>query len=148
MPALFSSLRTFIESDLDPSKVGSLGALALSTLFFLAKIHGFKALEFATNRRAVMTIAVALVMLHADAIEAYLGSPEVPRAVPIAATTLLASGLNTVQRAIDTVISLAGRSLKRRHRLVPAVRAASHKEPARRLAAACVHPCIPRAPPV
>ena len=148
MPALFSSLRTFIESDLDPSKVGSLGALALSTLFFVAKIRGFKALEFATNRRAIMTIAVALVMLHADAIEAYLGSPEVPRAVPIAATTLLASGLATVQRTIDTVVSLAGRSLKRRHRLVPAVSAASHKEPARRLEAACECPCIPRAPPL
>jgi hypothetical protein len=146
-PALISSFRTFVESGLDPSRVWGFVALALSMLFFLAKIWGIRALEFETSRRALLTISVALVLIHAGAIETYLQFEAVPKAVPVAATTLLAAGLTSVQRTVEAVASRSNQSPKRRRRLMPAVGAASLGPPASRQAALVACLCAPRAPP-
>jgi hypothetical protein len=146
-PALSSSFRTFVESGLDPSRVWGFVALALSMLFFLAKIWGVKALEFAGGPRAVLTIAIALVLIHAGAIETYLQFEAVPKAVPVAATTVLAAGLTSVQRTVEAVVSRSDQTAKRRRRLMPAFGATALGPPARRQAALVACLCAPRAPP-
>ncbi|UCG15343.1 MAG: hypothetical protein JSV19_08585 [Phycisphaerales bacterium] len=147
-PALVTSFESFIGSGLDPSRAGGFVALALSMLFFLAKIWGVKALEFGTNRRAVLTVAIALVLIHGNAIEACLQFGTVPKAVPVGATTLLAAGLAGVQGRLDAMFSAADRERSRRRWRTPAIAAGWARSPARCHAALTACLCTPRAPPV
>lgn len=146
-PALVSSFQSFVGSGLDPSRVWGFVALALSMLFFLAKIRGVRALEFETSRRAALTISVALLLIHAGAIENLLQFEAVPKAVPVAATTLLAAGLTSVQRTVEAVVSRCDHTFKRRRQLTPSVGAASLGPPSLRQAALVACLCAPRAPP-
>ena len=146
-PALVSSFESFVGSGLDPTRVWGFVALALSMLFFLAKIWGVKTLEFATNRRAVLTIAIALVLIHGSAIGTYLQFDTVPKAVPVGATTLLAAGLAGVQDRLDVVFSSAHRARNRRRWLTPATAAVWPSSPTRCHPAMTACLCTPRAPP-
>ena len=147
-PALVSSLWALTDSGPDPGRLGAFLAPALAMLFFISKIRGVKALEFATHRRSVLTIAIAVVLIHADAIGTYLQLQQVPATVPVAATTLLAAGLTSVQEAVVAALSGTRRTSKRPRRLTPALGAAWFGFFGRHRATLVACLCAPRAPPV
>jgi hypothetical protein len=146
-PALLSSWRGLVESGFDPDRIGGFAGLALTMLFFMAKIRGVKALEFATHRRAVLTIAVAVVLIHAGCINTYLETQPVPATVPVAATTLLAAGLTRVEEAFGAAWSGPAKTSKRHQRLSPSLDAAWFDVLRRHRSTMVACLCAPRAPP-
>jgi len=147
VPALFASWRMFIQSGLDVGLLGGCLALSAAMLFFVLKLWGIPCLQFATDRRSLMVITVAVTLLHADAIGTRLNFVAVPENVPLTATALLATGLTRVQSVTKAALA-HGRGIPKRRilTLLP-----SHStwlgafSPHRRILAALV--CIPRAPP-
>ena len=146
-PALVSSFWALTDGGPNPGRLGGFLALALAMLFFISKIRGVRALEFATHRRSVLTIAIAVVLIHADAIGTYLQLQQVPATVPVAATTLLATGLTSVQEAVGSALSGTERTSKRPRRLTPALGAAWFGLFGRHRLTLVACLCAPRAPP-
>jgi hypothetical protein len=146
-PAMMSSWRGLVESGFEPGRLGGFVGLALTMLFFLAKIRGVKGLEFATHRRAVLTIVFAVVLIHADAIGAFLETQAVPATVPVAATTLLATGLTRVEEAFSATLVGPARTSRTRTHLSPALDAAWFDVLRRHRSTLVACLCAPRAPP-
>jgi hypothetical protein len=147
IPALKASVELFIQSGLDPSRLGSLLGLTATTLFFILKLFDLPFLRFRTDRRFLVTVGLAVLLMHADALGACLNCENVPKELPVAATTLFAAGLARVQSAIETAFSHDGRR-SRRHLWEPAAHDVAWFGafvPHRRVAAALIF--IPRAPP-
>ena len=147
-PALVSSVRAMAQVGLESDRLGGLLALVATTIFFGLKIVGVQWLEFATHRRSVVAIILAVVLLHAGSIGAYLDPAWEPTGVPMAATGLLAAGLTSVQRTAGLLLAF-GQSVAKRRR--PDLTSWGRMwlgliAPHRNLYVAC-H-CAPRAPPV
>lgn len=147
VPSLIASWRVFVQSGLDPGELGGCLGLSASMLFFVLKLRGVACLRFRIDRRSLVAISVAIVLMHADAIGIHLGCAGVPKEVPIAGTTLLAVGLTRVQRGVRVAFSRCQGVSRRR---APAALANDTAwfaafVPHRRILTACV--CIPRAPP-
>ncbi|MEE9295113.1 MAG: hypothetical protein V3W34_09175 [Phycisphaerae bacterium] len=105
VPALISAWGAIVQNGLDPSRLGGCLGLSAATAFFLLKLWGVPCLRFATGYRSLITIGVAVVLIHADAIGAHLPGAVVPKELPVAASTLLAAGMSRVQEVVRSVCS-------------------------------------------
>ena len=147
VPALIASWRVFIQSGLDVGPLGGCLALSAAVLFFVLKLWGVPCLQFATDRRSLMVITVAVTLLHADAIGTRLNFVAVPQNVPLTATALLATGLTRVQSVTKAALA-HGRGISKRRILTLLFNHSAWLGafiPHHRILAALV--CIPRAPP-
>ena len=86
--------------------VAQLGAgiwLAAAIVFFVLKLIGLPSLRFATDRRSVCTIALAILLIHAGPLG--FRSPEavVPDQAPLAGSILLMMGLSSVRKMLSSL---------------------------------------------
>ena len=146
-PALAASWKRFVQSGLDWGLLGGCLGLGAAMLFFVLKLWGVRFLRFRTDRRSLAVMAVAVALLHADAIGARLGLAVMPKELPVAGTTLLALGLTRVQSVMKATLS-RGRGMAKRRILAVAPNEAAWLGafvPHGRVLSSPL--CIPRAPP-
>ncbi len=148
IPALLSLTREALESGLDPSRVSVLVGLSMATLFCMLKLWGVRCLRLATDRRSLITIAAAVMLIHAEAITSHYDEETLPKSFSIAGSVLFVGGLSRVQSLVRSLGSAApSRSLQ-----ALAMLASTHSPgsnafaPFHNLVAPRVR--IPRAPPV
>jgi hypothetical protein len=144
-PALLVAWLLFVDGGTESIRLSSFLGLNLATLFFVLKIRGVRLLELQTDRRSLLAIAVAVGLMHAQAVGARLQYVAVPQDVSVAAGVLFITGLARVQRALETLKS-GGRATAKTGRL-PAQTVQCHQRQPRRLPYA-VRLCTPRAPPL
>lgn len=91
IPALLSSAALIAAGDVTPAFLIRVGGLLLSMAFFALKVADVAALRFRSDRRSLLTLAIAITCVHAQPLGAGLAGLEVPVEVPVAAAVLLAS---------------------------------------------------------
>lgn len=146
-PALIGAGRSFVENGVDPSRLIGWIGLLVATLFFVLKLRGVEFLKFAKGRHAAAVLTLAVVLMHADVIGSRLNWQTGPKALPLAGTTLFASGFSRVRQWAGAVLLPGREASKRPLRDSTAVDSApvTNFAPYSRLASGCLS--IPRAPP-
>ncbi len=144
IPALISAWSVIVQTGLDPSRLGGCLGLSAATAFFLLKLWGVRCLRFETGYRSLITIGVAVVLIHADAIGAHLPGAVLPKELPVAASTLLAAGMSRVQEAVRSLTVAARRPVVPPLSLIESARFGAFR-PCNWLISSQL--CIPRGPP-
>lgn len=146
-PALIATCRSFVENGVDPSRlVGWIGLVA-ATIFFVLKLRGVEFLKFGRDRHAVAVLTLAVVLMHADVIGSRLNWQTGPTALPLAGTTLFATGFSRVRQWAGAIL-LHGREARKRPLPSETAVDSAHVTnfaPHHRLTSGCLS--IPRAPP-
>lgn len=143
-PALVVAWLLFLDGGTESIRLSSFLGLNLATLFFVLKIRGVRLLELQTDRRSLLAIAVAVGLMHAQAVGARLQYVAVPQDVSVAAGVLFITGLARVQRALETLTS-GGRVAAKTTRLRAQTVQYYQRRP--RWLPYTARLCTPRAPP-
>lgn len=126
-------------------RLSSFLGLNLSTVFFLLKVWGVRALEFNASRRSRIATTLAIALLHGNVIGAWSSQVAVSSKLPVTATVLLASGFSRVQRVLRKLFTCIKNTWRAGRPFSQAV--CSRTAQPRRLLWA-VRACTPRAPPL
>ena len=144
LPALFIMWQLFLKEGAESVRLSSFLGLNLATLFFLLKIRGARLLEFTTNRHSLLTIVVAVTLMHANAVGMHLKYAAVPQDVNFAAGILFAAAFSRVQQFFGRLLSRT-RTTRNTATLSRRAMWSCQHQPHQPRYAACL--CAPRAPP-
>ena len=147
MPALIGACRALLGGDIDAVRlVGGIG-LAAATVFFLLKLRGVSFLKFGTDRRTGVVLVAAVALMHAEVVGAVGDLSSSSKTIPLAATSLFATGFVRVQRFIGTLLTHDRDRQTPRKRSLQSVATAGMTAftPHGWFAAGCLF--VPRAPP-
>lgn len=147
-PALVGAWKGFFTGGFDVILLGPCLGLTAASFFFLLKCYGVRVLRFHTSPGSCVTIALALVLVHADVIDAPAGGLIGPMYDPIIATSLLLAGTAGARRLLRDIS--AGFGLPPNATVPPLLPAQRVPLDAVRsvLRSISLRASIPRAPPV
>lgn len=146
-PALIAVGRNLLSGDIDAVHlIGGLG-LAAATVFFILKLRGAAFLKFGTDRRTGVVLVAAVALMHAEVVGGVGDLSSSSKTIPLAATSLFATGFVRVQRFIGTLLTRDRDRQTPRKRPLQSVATAGMTAftPHGWFAAGCLF--VPRAPP-
>ncbi len=112
-PGFVGCWRSFFVSGFNPDHLGACIALTIAMLFFALKIYDIPLLRWRTDRRAWITIGLAVALVHVDVLTPGTDLTFVPQCTEIVAGTLLATGLAPVRRVFGGMSLKACSSVRR-----------------------------------
>jgi hypothetical protein len=147
-PALIASWNACLHEGLNAARGGGCLALSATMVFFFLKLWNVEFLRFDTSPKSLVLIAVAVVLMHGNAIERGLGGAVVSKDAPIAATsTLMSLGLRRVQRAAVAAVSRAAERARQSIAALLHYSSSTTETLVPRRWILATQPCAPRAPP-
>lgn len=144
LPALFMMWQLILKDGAESVRLSSFLGLNLSTLFFVLKIRGIRLLEFTTSRHSLLTIVIAVTLMHANAVGMHLKYDVVPQDVDVAAGVLFVTTFSRVQQLFGRLLS-HGRTTRNNTTSPRRTMWLCHHQPRQPRYAVCL--CSPRAPP-
>lgn len=145
-PAALSAWANLLTIQSNGRTLAGCAWLTASMVLFVAKLADVPALRFATDRRSLTALILAVVLLHANLLVVVTDLPQpLADSLPLAASTLLAGALVQVQQALRGLLFGAPAARLARAVRVLGLRLAANP-PAR--PALCARVLAPRPPPL
>ena len=117
-PALIASWGACLQGAVGAAQLSGCVGLSAAMVFFGLKLWNVEVLRFDTSAKSLVLTAVAVALLHGNAIERRLECAVLANDTPIAAMTLFSLGLKRVRRA---VLAAASRGWQRGRQHVTAL---------------------------